>query len=141
MSRTGRGSPRLYGGLGGTEFHLLHHLSDDTVTENNGRVAVFEGKVKCFAYKVVHVLSGCGGEYDGMVVTVSASLYGLEVVSLAGLDGSQTRTAAHYVHYDAGQLGSGDIAQTLAHEADSGAGRGGHYLLSAAGTAVYHVDG
>ena len=138
-----QGADLLFGaaGLGGTELHFLHHLSDDTVAENHGRVAVLERELEGLAYEVVHVLSRCGSEYDGMVVTVSAALHCLEVVSLAGLDGSESRTAAHYVHNHAGQLGAGDVAESLAHEADTGAGGGGHDLLSAAGTAVYHVDG
>ena len=126
--------------VAGTELYFLHHLADDTVTENHGRVTVFECELKSLAYEVVHVLSRGGSEDDGMVVTVSAALDCLEIVSLAGLDGSESRTSAHHVHYYAGQLGTGDVAESLAHKADTGAGRRGHDLLSAAGTAVYHID-
>ena len=76
-----------------------------------------------------------------MVVSVSASLGGLEIVGLAGLDGAQTGSATHHVDDEAGQLGAGDVGDAFLLEADAGAGRGGHDHLSAAGSSIYHIDG
>ena len=72
---------------------------------------------------------------------MAAALYGLEVVGLAGLDGTEARAAARDVDYERRKLGSGHVGYTLLHKADAGAGRGGHDALARGSTAVDHVDG
>ena len=126
--------------LGGREHHFLHHLSDDAVGQDDGRIAVFEGQFEGKANEVGHFLYRGRSQGDEAVVTVSATFYGLEIVGLAGLDGSQAGTSAHDVYDEAGQFGTGQIGDAFLFQADTGAGRRGHHHFSASGTAVHHID-
>ena len=58
--------------------------------------------------------------YDCVVVSMSATLHALIVVTLACLDCSKTRAASLTVYNHAWKLSSSKVTDTLAHEADTG---------------------
>ena len=128
-------------GLVVVNHNLLHHLADDTIGEDGDRVAVLEGQVEAQLHEVVHLLHRRGGQRDETVVAVAAALGGLEIVGLGGLDGAETRTAAHDVDAQSGQLGACNIGKTLLHQGESRGGGGGHHSFSGSGTGIHHIDG
>ena len=69
-----------------------------------------------------------------------AALADLVVIALRGGDVAQSRAAAHYVDQHHRYFRAGDIGQALLHQADAGAGGGGHHTRTRAGCAVNHVD-
>ena len=103
----------------GRELDFLHHLAYDAVGHDHGRGAVFEGKVEAEPYEVGHLLDGGRSQNDKMIVAVAASLGGLEIVTLAGLDGAETGASAHNVDDQRRKLAGGDIADSFLHEADA----------------------
>ena len=121
--------------------HLLHHLAYDAVGEDHGRVAVLERQFEGEVHEVRHLLHRRGCEGDEAVVAVAAALDGLEIIRLAGLDGSESRAAAHAVEHNAREFGSGDVGHAFLHEGDTRAGRRRHDALAGACAAVDHVDG
>ena len=78
-----------------------------------------------------HLLHGIGREDQGAVVAVAAALDDLEVVALLGSDVAEPGSAAHDVGDDAGQFGSGEIADAFLHQADAGTARCGHARMPA----------
>ena len=123
------------------QYHFFHHLPDDAVCQNNGRITVFESEFETQSDKVRHFLYGRGSERDQAVVAMSAAFDGLEIVCLAGLDCPQAGTATHHVHDQTGQFGSCDIRYTFLFQTDTGAGRGGHHTFARTSTSIYHIDG
>jgi hypothetical protein len=89
---------------------------------------------------VVHLLHRVGGQHDHVEIAVAAAFAGLEIVALRRLDRTQARAAALAIDDQAGQLGARQVAQPLGHQADAGAGRGGHHPFSGRCAAVDHVD-
>ena len=85
----------------------FHHLADKSIHDHHDGVAVLVGNVKGLLYEVHGLLDIGGGEDQGAVVAVAAAAGGLEVIALAGLDGTQTRTTAHTVDDDGGQFCTG----------------------------------
>ena len=72
---------------------------------------------------------------------MAAALDGLEIIGLAGLDGSQSGASAGHVHDEGGQFGAGHVGNAFLHEADARGGGGGHDALAGSGAAIDHVDG
>ena len=99
----------------------LHHLSDDAVGENHHGIAVSEGYRECKIYEVSHFLYGRRCENDDVIVTVSASPRGLEIVALRGLYGAEAGASSLHVDDNSGHFRSGHIRHTLLHESHSGA--------------------
>ena len=128
-------------GLEGREHHLFHHLADDTVREHHHRCAPAEGKRKGEVHEVGHFLHRCRGQHNHVVVAVAAAAGGLVVVALGRLDGTEARTAALHVHDEAGDFGTGHIADTLLHQSDARRCRRGHHAFARTAAAVEHVDG
>ena len=119
----------------------LHHLADQTVSQDHHGVAVLVRDIKGLLDEV-HSLLHVGGSQDhGAVVAVAAATGGLVVVTLSGLDGAQAGTAAHAVDDDSRDFRACQICNALLLQADAGRGGGGHGPHAGAGSAVNHVDG
>ena len=125
----------------GRELDFLHHLAYDAVGHDHGRGAVFEGKVEAEPYEVGHLLDGGRSQNDKMIVAVAASLGGLEIVTLAGLDGAETGASAHNVDDQRRKLAGGDIADSFLHEADARRRARRQHGLAGRCAAIDHVDG
>lgn len=100
-------------GLNGGRTTLLHHLPDGAVGKDHRRVTVTEREFKGKVHEISHFLNGRRSEYNQVIVSVTASLAGLEIVRLARLDGSKAGTSTHNVHDKGRKLGSSHIGQTL----------------------------
>ena len=57
---------------------------------------------------------------------MTATMDQLGVVGLGGGDVAQARTAADDIHDDGGQFGARNVRESFLHQADAGAGAGGH---------------
>ena len=86
-------------------------------------VAVSVGEIEGERGEVGHFLNGIGRDDQRAVVAVAAAFDHLDVVALFGRDVAETGTAAHDVGDDAGEFGSGQVAEAFLHEADAGAAR------------------
>ena len=70
-----------------------------------------------------------------------AAVDDLVVICLGRGNVAQAGPAAHHVHQHHGHFGAGNVGKTFHHQADAGAGGGGHDARAGAGRAVDHVDG
>ena len=75
-------------GMIGRHNHFLHHLSDDTVRQDNSGVIVFESQIKTKAYEIGHLLYGRGCQGNQTVIAMATAFHGLEIISLTRLDRS-----------------------------------------------------
>ena len=123
------------------ELHRLHHLPDVAVGQHHHGVAVLIGKIESQGRQVGHFLHRGGRQHQDAVVAVAAALDDLVVIALLGRDVSQPRTGAHDVRDHARQLRSGDVANTLLHQADARPAGGGQGAHTRRRGAVKHVDG
>ena len=123
------------------EIQRLHHLADEAVGQNDGRIAIFVGEFEGQHGEVGHLLHGSGSQHEVAVVAVASAFHHGEVVALFGGDVAEARTSAHHVDDDAGQFGARKIGDAFLHQADSGTGGGGHDARSSRSRAVHHVDG
>ena len=64
------------------EHHLLHHLAYNTVGEDHTRIGIFKCQVEAEADEVYHLLHSRGCKHDKMIVAMTATLGGLEIVGL-----------------------------------------------------------
>ena len=119
----------------------LHRLAQDAIGQDHDRRPV-----------ALSQREGVGHEFDGLgdrgwsqdrdaVVAVAMPLRRLEIVGLRWPDAAQPGPAAHDVDQHHRQLGAGEIAHPLRHEADAGArGRDEDTGTGRRGTQG-HVDG
>ena len=62
------------------EGYRLHHLACGAVSQDHCRHQVLIGKIEGFDGELSHLLNGGGGEYQYVIISVSAAACGLEVV-------------------------------------------------------------
>jgi hypothetical protein len=90
--------------------------------------------------QIAHFLDTVGRQNDVAIITMTTSLYHLEVVPLFRTDIAETGASPHDVHNDAGEFRSGQVRYALLHQTDSRAGRCGHGPDSRRRRAEDHVD-
>ena len=100
----------------------LHHLTDGAVCQNHGGHQIFVGQIEAFDGQTGHLLHGGRCQDDHPVVTVTAASGGLEIVGLRRLDAAESRASALDVDHQRRHIGTGNVAQALSHQGDSGAG-------------------
>ena len=118
----------------------LHHLADQTVQNDHAGVTILESNVEGLLNEVDSLLNVAGSQADHAIVAVAAAAGSLEIVTLTGLNGTQTGAAAHAVDDDSGDLGTDHVRDTFLLQADAGRRGGSHSLQTAAACAVDHVD-
>ena len=143
------GCPRTFFGnffFRTTRFHgrqhdFFHHLTDDTIGKNHGRVAIFESKFKSQVHEVCHLLHRSGSKHNDFIVSISTAARRLIVVTLRGLNGSKSGTSSLDIDDETGDFGTCHIADSFLHQRDAGRGGGSHDSFSRSATSVEHVDG
>ena len=118
----------------------LHHLTDGAVCQNHGGHQILVCQIKALDGQAGHFLHGGRRENDHPIVTVTAASGSLKIVGLGGLNAAKSRTAALDVDHQRRHIGTGNVAQSLRFQGDSGAGGGGHYTHTGCGRAVNHID-
>ena len=99
--------------------YWLHHLTDDTIAQNHGGVAILEGQLKGEIYEISHLLNTRRSQHDDLIVAITTTACSLELVTLRGLDRSQTGTATLNVHKHTRYLSTSHISDTLLHQSDT----------------------
>ena len=70
------------------KHNLFHHLANNSVRKDHCRITIFEGKFKSQSDKICHFLNRSRCKCYQVIVSVSASFGCLEIVCLAGLNGT-----------------------------------------------------
>ena len=109
-------------GHGWLKFHRLHHLAKHSICQNHHRVAIFICQIKGFGSHIGKFLHAGWSKHDEVIISMAATLGSLEIVSLCGLDVSQTGAATLHVDDHAGKLCTGDIGHPFSFEGNSGRG-------------------
>ena len=111
----------------GRQFDRFHHLADRPVQQQAGDGEIFLRQVEGQRQQIHRFLDRGRRQHDGMVIAMPAALADLVVIALRGGDVAQARPAAHHVDQHHRYFRAGDIGQALLHQADAGAGGGGHH--------------
>ncbi len=122
------------------ELNRLHHLTNQTICENDNRCAVHISDVKRIHNHVNCFLNGCGSQNYIMVVTIGAAFYSHVIVSLTRLDCAKARAAAHHVDDNCGQTSVGDIADTFLFQSNTRGGGTCQYARTGCRRTINHID-
>ena len=123
------------------KHHLLHHLTDDTITQYHRRITVFESQGESQVHEVSHLLHRSRSQYNHIIVTITTTTSSLEIITLRRLDSTQSRTATLHVDDDTRNLGTRHIGNTLLHQSHTRTRRSSKHTLTSTRTAINHIDG
>src|SRR6185369_1557336 len=112
------------------DLERFHHLSDESIGKDDGRVAIFVREFEGEDGERIHLLHRCWREHDVAIAAVSTTFDHGEVIALLGRDVAESGTAANHVDDHCGKLGTGDIGHSLLHERNARAGGAGHYAFA-----------
>ena len=109
-----------------SQIERLHHLPDETIGQDDRRIAIVVGQFEGQDGEVGHLLHRGGRQHEVAIVAVASALHHGEVVALLGSDVAQARAAAHHVDDHAGQFRAGEVRDAFLHQAEAGSGGCGH---------------
>ena len=139
------GSPGLFSGvmllyLVAAEHNRLHHLTEKSVGKYHRGHSVLVRFVERFSHQVCHFLHGGRRKHEYLEIAMPQRLCRLPVIALRGLNSTQTRTAAHYIHDNAGKVGTSHVGHAFALQGNSRGGAGSHAANAGTCAAIHHVD-
>ena len=98
------------------------HLTDHRIGQNHRRHPIAVRQIKAKDRHVVHLLNRIRGENDNVVTTVATALHRLKIISLRGINTTETGTATTDIDDQARTLTARHIGDPLLLEGDTGAG-------------------
>ena len=102
-------------GLAVGEVKRFHHLADETISKDDGRIAILVGEIESKDGEVGHLLYGRGRKYKIAVTAVASAFDHGKVIALLGGDVAEAGASAHDIDDDAGQFGAGTIGDAFLH--------------------------
>ena len=136
-------SPCFFGQVGSgnvVEFNGFHHLTNQTVSQNDNGQKILVSDIECFHNHVNSFLYGCGSQNYVVVVAVCATLYCHVIVSLTGLNGTKARATTHHVDDNCGQTCVTDVTDTFLLQCNTGGRRACQHSCACCCCTVNHVN-